>query len=471
MAYNHPLNSRSRRVAAALLLCGALLFLVLLGPLHQDSATTQAVASSSAPSQTQSTPPPVIATAPPQDGHGLVPIIDAIEMEKPDVCLGEENLVTVHAHTAGHAEDGYLHYRGAVGAGQFLVFRGQPPEPDQSGRPTAVRTEPIGVFGKANAAVYSQAAFRVKDCKVDHKLLVQYAVLPNTTAEFAFTARLVPFGTPVPFKAVRYEWDFGAGNVVNTTEPQATHDFTERLHAHLFESFLITVTAIDASGKRLVGRTGLELPSHYFYNLQTHHMVTLLVRMTPRMPQMDANGVVTQSYRLWHFDPQPVQVTEIFKREVTVESLYENPSVGTGHRTEVKAQQVPDIRSVLGTTVIPPSGIEFTFKLDTTQSPLVAIDYHIAGVTSTGLRVRGQFALMRPPIPPTREHHIPITDPVLKAKIERAQELTGHEVITAEELARLEKEGRFDDLKPTKPQPETTPPVAARPEAVAPGHP
>jgi hypothetical protein len=171
---------------------------------------------------------------------------------------------------------------------------------------------------------------------------------------------------------------------------------------------------------------------------------------------MDANGVVTQSYRLWHFDPQPIQVTELFKREVTVESLYENPMARAGHRTEVKAQPVPDIRSVLGTTVIAPSGIEFTLKLDTTKSPLAAIDYHLEGITSTGLRVRGQFALMRPPIPPTRAHHIPITDPVLKAKIERAQEITGHEVITAEELARLEKEGRFDDLKPTQLQPEIT---------------
>ena len=439
MAYNNPLKGRSGRMAGALLLCGALLVLVLLTP---------AVASSSSPSQMPSTPA--------QDGHGLVPIIDAIEVEKPEVCVGEENLVTVHAHTEGHAEDGYLHYRGAAGVGQFIVFRGQLPESDQSGRLTVVHTEPIGVFGRANTAVYNQAAFRVKDCKVDHKLLVQYALLPNTTAEFAFTARLVPFGTPVPFNAVRYEWDFGAGNVVNTTEPQATHDFAARLHAHLFESFLVTVTAIDASGKRLVGRTGLELPSHYFHNLQTHHMVTLLVRMTPRMPQMDADGIVTQSYRLWHFDPQPIQVTALFKREITVESLYENPLAKTGHRAEIKVQPVPDIRSVLGTTAITPSGIEFTLKLDTTKSPLAAIDYHVEGVTSTGLRVRGQFALMRPPIPPTRAHHIPITDPVLKAKIERAQEITGHEVITAEEMARLEKEGRFDDLQPTQLQPEIT---------------
>src|SRR5512132_4534604 len=102
MASNHPLNNRSRRVAVALL-CGALLVLVLLGPrLQQGSATTQAVAGSSSPSQTQSTPPPVIAAAPAQDGHSLVPIIDAIEVEKPEVCVGEENLVTVHAHTADH---------------------------------------------------------------------------------------------------------------------------------------------------------------------------------------------------------------------------------------------------------------------------------------------------------------------------------------------------------------------------------
>jgi len=427
MISKNPLKTRSRRVAAAaLVLCAAVLFLTL---------------------------PPVAAPAV-KDSEGLQPIIDAVEVEKPEVCLGEENLVTMHAHTEGNTEDGYLHYRGGGGTGRFLVYRGERPEPDASGKTSDTITQPIGTFGRGNVATFTQASYRVKDCKVDHKLLLKYALLPNTIAEFGFSARLIPFGTQARFNAVRYEWDFGDGTVVNTTEPEATHDFTDHLQAHLFESFLVTATAIDASGKRLVGRTGVELPSHYFHNLQTNCMVTLLVRMTPRMPQMDANGVVTQSYRLWHFDPQPIEVTALFKREVTVESLYANPVGSASHKTGgLHEETVPDIRSILGTTVIPPSGIEFTLKLDTKQSPLAAIDYHVEGVTSTGLRVRGQFPLMRPPIPPTRAHHIPISDPVLKAKIARAQELTGHEVITAEDMARLEKQGKFDDLKPAKPQP------------------
>jgi hypothetical protein len=391
-----------------------------------------------------------------KDGESLKPIIDAVEVEKPQVCLGEENLITVHAHTAGHTEDDYLHYRGGSGTGRFIVYRGERPEPAASGQTSDTLTQPIGVFGRGNVATFTQASYRVKDCKVDHKLLLKYTLLPNTIAEFGFAARIIPFGTQVRFNAVRYEWDFGDGKVVNTTKPEATHDFTEHLHAHLFESFLITATAIDASGKRLVGRAGIELPSHYFHNLQTNCMVTLLVRMTPRMPQMDIHGVVTQSYRLWHFDPQPIEVTALFKREVTVESLYANPVGSASHQAGgLHEEKVPDISAILGTTVIPPSGIEFTLHLDTKQSPLVAIDYHVEGVTSTGLRVRGQFPLMRPPIPPTREHHIPIGDPVLKAKIVRAQELTGHAVITAEDMARLEKQGKFDDLKPAKPQPDT----------------
>ena len=36
-------------------------------------------------------------------------------VEKPEVCAGEENLITVKAHTPGHKDDAYLKY--LIGAG------------------------------------------------------------------------------------------------------------------------------------------------------------------------------------------------------------------------------------------------------------------------------------------------------------------------------------------------------------------
>src|ERR1700690_3235282 len=47
-------------------------------------------------------PPAITAVVP--------PIIDEVTVEKPEVCEGEENLVTVRAHTPD-GNDAYLHYQ------------------------------------------------------------------------------------------------------------------------------------------------------------------------------------------------------------------------------------------------------------------------------------------------------------------------------------------------------------------------
>ncbi|NTX58525.1 hypothetical protein HR086_45285, partial [Myxococcus sp. CA039A] len=46
-----------------------------------------------------------------------------------------------------------------------------------------------------------------------------------------------------------------------------------------------------------------------------------------------------------------------------------------------------------------------------------------------------------------RENSTPVTDPLLLAKVKRARELLGQPFVTDEDLWRLEREGRFKDLK------------------------
>src|SRR4051794_30585712 len=65
----------------------------------RTTRTSKAVPSASAPVSTRT--PPGLDPAPP-----LTPIIDSITVEKPRVCSGEENLVTVKAHTPEGKEDG-----------------------------------------------------------------------------------------------------------------------------------------------------------------------------------------------------------------------------------------------------------------------------------------------------------------------------------------------------------------------------
>jgi PKD domain len=426
------------RKRVALVLAGAIVLLLfaLRGRRHREGVeVAQATPLTDEPLAPRSVtvPAPV---APVDPSAGLLPIIDAIEVEKSDVCEGEENLVTVHAHTDGHAEDGYLHYRGGAADGQFMVFHG-------AGQGTV--QAPIGVFGRGNTATWGQASYRVRECKADHKLLVGHTLLTNTNAEFQLWARLIPFGVPTPFEAVRYEWDFGDGTAAGTTEPMTTHDFSVRPQRQLFESYLVTVTAVDAAGHRVVGRAGLELPSQYFHNLEVAHVVTLMERMTPRLPQLDPDGVVRQSYRLWHYDPEPIRVTALYRRQIEVADMEQNFSPTAPPKVPEEVHVDP--AKVLGTTVIPPSGIEFRLSIDTRTSNVAAQTYRVVGVTRSGMPVIGSFSLMRPPPMPTRERHMPVEDPVMQEKIARAMQLTGKPFVTADDMQRLELAGKFADLR------------------------
>jgi hypothetical protein len=58
----------------------------------------------------------------------------------------------------------------------------------------------------------------------------------------------------------------------------------------------------------------------------------------------------------------------------------------------------------------------------------------------------GSFSVMRPPPRPTADNSQPVTRPELKAKILAAREILGRDVVTDDDLWRLEREGRFAGL-------------------------
>jgi len=93
-------------------------------------------------------------------------------------------------------------------------------------------------------------------------------------------------------------------------------------------------------------------------------------------------------------------------------------------------------------------GTEVKVTFDTRAEPDVfAITYSLEGTSADGHPARGTFSIMRPPPRPTKENSKPVEDPVLLAKIKRARELLHQEFVTDEDIFRLEREGRFADLK------------------------
>jgi hypothetical protein len=275
---------------------------------------------------------------------------------------------------------------------------------------------------------------------------------------------------------VRYRWSFGEGEVQVTKEPFVTHDFEGRPQESHYTYLLVRCEAIDKRGQKVVGRDSVVLLNDGFEHLAFKGIVILQTRMTPRFPELNDKGEVRQKVKLWHHLHEPVTIDHVH-----VQDTYQPPPGGrpkgapSPQADEVGPVEDPPVGSVLGTSTVPPAGIEPELVLDTHAWDRVFLrSYSLEGHTKEGLPVKGQFSIMRPPAPPTREHNDGmITDPAAVQRIRRTQQILKKEYVNEDEIARMDKLGYFRDLAPPKPQsssppppPQRTPPPPPPPTAV-----
>jgi hypothetical protein len=376
------------------------------------------------------TPVPQVVKPPPtpmsSEGAGA-PIVDGIDFEKSEVCEGEESLVTIRAHTPGNKDDGYLHYFVAGQSTRTATVIGS-----RSTGTNEHRT--VSVFGRDNAVTHVELpVLRVKDCKATHRLMIANRPVANTTGVIELVAQVVTLQGDklVP---VRFEWDFGDGKKSETTSAAVEHDYGGRAQDALYSYPIVSCTARDAKGQSVIGKIGLALHNASFENKQVKGVVSLLFDFTPRFPQLGSDGVVSQKVRVWHHGDGAVMV-----EKVTLSRRFE----GGG---DPPAQDVSP-GSLFPRREIPPIGVELALSLDTHEGNLVALDYQIEGRAPGGEPVLGRFSIMKPPPVPTREQHVPVVDPELRAKIMRARELLGKKLVTDDDIWRLEQEGKMKDLK------------------------
>lgn len=376
-------------------------------------------------------PPGVTVPAP---ENNPPPIIDEVILEKQEVCEGEENLVTVRAHTADGTDE-WLHYTIGAGNGPSVPIRRFREE-------EAERT--ITVFGKNNVSATVQIPpYTLKDCTIPRTAFIEYRMMPNAPSEFELYARLVDLGAktdgkPAPaFTPSSYEWDFGDGETATTAGPVVTHSFEGRAQDTYTSFFLIKVTVHGSPGDPIMGRTSLQMFNPAFENLKFQGTVVLFTSMNPRFPKMDDRGMVTQQVRIWHYRPDSVLITSIKVMR------YE---IGTG---EYGPLENGNVEQILGSTRIPPGqGLETTLHFDARKEKSVAyLTYWLEGVSSEGYPVRGNITLMRPPDNPTKDNSNPVLDPVLLAKVKEARRILNQEYVTDEDIWRLEKEGYFANLQ------------------------
>jgi len=372
------------------------------------------------------TPPPPPAMV---AGQALPPIIDEVTVEKPEVCEGEENLVTVRAHTVEHKDDAFLHYTIGGSTGDRVPVLG-------SRNPNLRAASEVSVFGRNNmVTTVPVPPFVVKECRVPRRLVLEHRINPNTESEMSFTAHIVEVGATEPFKPVRWRWDFGQGTSVETTQPVALHDFDPRPQDTLYAQRFITCVAIAADGERVTGRESLQLLNPDYESMAYKGVVRLRFTLTPRFPELASDGTVTQRVRIWHGASQPVDIETVH--------LLRQMEGGAAPPSEVNVQQL------LGTSRIPREGIEINAALDTHSEPGVfARTYDLAGWSSDGYPARGAFSIMLPTAMPTRENSHPVADPELKAKILKARELLGKQFVTDEDLWQLQRQGAFANLAP-----------------------
>lgn len=433
---NPPPRLRFRiAVALALVALVALLIFLLLGRKKPEKQRT----ASSPPAETTgprishgrvpSPPPPPgpVERVPPSEEAEPLPVIDEITVEKEEVCEGEENLVTVRAHTVNNT-DPWLRYMIGRETGQQIPIKALMDDGQQV-------QQQILVFGRGGVATTAQVPpFVVKDCRQERGVLVAFQVMPNTWGRFEFWAKIATTNPDAPtFAPASYEWDFGDGAFESTSGPIVEHDFESRPQDTLVSNYLVTVEVISNDGQKLVGRRGVEMFNPAFENLHDKGFVVLMTAMTPRFPVMGEDGLVEQKVHIWHHRPDPVRITEIKVMRYYIDS------------SDYAPLELGNIEQLLGGSTIPPgSGIEATFTFDAgVQKDISHVTYWLEGWSAESYPVRGSVSIMRPPGKPTKKDHEPVVNPELKEKIIAARKILGKEFVTDEDIWRLEREGRL----------------------------
>ena len=306
-------RGRRKRIAGAALLA-LVVSLATYAVLRQRTpelpsveSPSEAKAPRSAVRETIATPAPARSAKTP-----AAPIIDSITIEKDEVCEGEENLVTVKAHTPDDT-DAFLHVRIGAASGAAIPLRSYL---DDRGRPS---TRQVSVFGKNNVATMGEVpAFRVRPCPAALGVVIEHRLRPNTTAEFDFDARIVSRGAEAAdrdagasFRPRSFTWSFGDGTHQSGHEPHATHSFADRSQETLYSPFLIALEVLGADGRILKGRVSIELLNPAFEAFAYKGIVVLTTELDPRFPVLSESGIVDQGVRLSHTRSDAVGITKI----------------------------------------------------------------------------------------------------------------------------------------------------------------
>lgn len=250
------------------------------------------------------------------DGSGAVspldlrpgPRIESIELDKREVCFGEENFANVRARDQSGSSDrlivSFAHSREM---GFRLPFRIQ--------RGAESRELRVIVNGPGGPPVsMALPAVRVKDCDEEAQATIEVALAPRSAHAFVLTAN-VETGAPAnragSFEPVSYTWDFGDGTHVMTREPTVSHSYEGAPQKTRFSYFLINVKVSARDGRVASGSRSYGFPNFGFGAFVEEHRILLM-----SAGGLEAGDVAApEKLRLYHGYEHPVTIDRIRTKE------------------------------------------------------------------------------------------------------------------------------------------------------------
>jgi hypothetical protein len=425
---------RTRRKALlAFVAAGIALLALLLLPKRREEpvqgVAVAAIAPALLPESSRSARPPAPSRPPAASAAVAPPVFDLVRLEKDEVCEGEENLVTVRAHTTD-GNDSFLHYTVAGEAGSRVPVRAY------VGRDGSAPPQYAVAFSKDNVATRIELPrYKVKSCRPARILVVTMRMLPNSVSEREFTATVQTL-EGAPFSPAWYEWSFGDGEAGVTPGPVAVHDYSALPQRTAFSDLLVKVKAANGSGETVEGRFPLHIRNIAFAT-RLRGVATLFAVPVPRFPEIGPDGVGRQKFRLWHAEDVPVQITGM-----TLSTFFLPATDGSAPAPPTTVA-LDHTRLLRHTEIRPAAFVDESLEYDFGANAAVyAVTFAVQGVAD-GMQARGELTLLRPPPAPTRENSIPIQDPAMVQKIRRAMTILNQQTVSQEDIWRLEREGKL----------------------------
>ena len=436
-------NRRVKQILSAASLVGIALLVALISITPDDGSPALANSTTPLVSGRRSEPNPVVVlqrstsadrTEDLTTANQAPLALDEIGVEKQEVCEGEENLVRIKGHTLD-GSDSFLHYviGGQPGRAVPLRVYRTPGE----GLPRQIAT----IFGKDGASLTVDVPYyRVNYCRPERAVAISYTARANTIDQLQFAAKVQERGAHVaPLRIVRYAWTFGDGSTAITSTPFAIHDYSDRLQTELYSGYLVEVHVFADTGEVLLGRSSVEFLNTSFQDLKKFGTVTITAKGTPRFPALSGDGVVRQTFDLWHHYSEPVLIERIRVLEL-----------GSDGRRE-DSGRLSGVSELTQRTIGVGERVQVELSFDAQRYPgVVALLYKLEGTSTDGRPALGEAAVMRPPPVPTRENSTPVNSRRVAAQIRRAMRILGKSSVSQEELWELERAGMLGGSQATR---------------------